>query len=259
MYKMQNRIDTLFQTKKNNIISIYYTAGYPTLNDTLTIAKELQQCGIDMLEIGMPFSDPLADGPTIQSSSELAIKNGMTIEVLFNQLKDLRQHIKIPVILMGYYNPILQFGSDKFFKKAVELGIDGVIIPDLPIDDYRENYQSLFSDTGLKNILLITPQTSDSRIHLIDAISGGFIYAVSSASTTGSAENKLLEQEEYLNNISQMNLKNPFIVGFGINNVRDLHFVSRYANGAIIGSAFVRAITTGNLKNQIRNFIKPLL
>lgn len=256
---MQNRIDTLFQTKKNNIISIFYTAGYPSLNDTLTIAKELQQCGVDMIEIGIPFSDPLADGPTIQSSSELSIKNGMTIEVLFNQLKNLRQHIQIPIILMGYYNPVLQYGANLFFKKAAELGIDGVIIPDLPIDEYREHYQLLFSEIGLKNILLITPQTSDSRIHLIDAISGGFIYAVSSASTTGSTENKLLEQEEYLNKINQMKLKNPFIVGFGINNVRDLHFVNRYANGSIIGSVFVKAIATGNLKNQIQNFIKPLI
>lgn len=255
---MKNRIDQLFQQKKKNIISIYFTAGYPHLNDTLTIAKELESNGIDLLEIGIPFSDPLADGPVIQQSSEVSITNGMSINVLLNQLNELRQHIKIPVVLMGYYNPILQFGMDSFLEKIMEIGIDGLIIPDLPLEEYLELYQEKFESLNLKNILLITPQTSEKRIRLIDQASNGFIYAVSSASTTGNSTNKLNHQTEYLSRISNMPLKNPIMVGFGIRHKSDIQLIKPYASGVIIGSAFIQAISKENLKESISKFIYSL-
>ena len=200
---MKNRIDLLFKQKTTGITSIYFTAGFPELNNTLIIAKELQANGIDMLEIGIPFSDPLADGPVIQQSSEDAIRNGMSIEVLFQQLSELRQHIHIPVLLMGYYNPILQYGVKQFLQKAASIGIDGLIIPDLPLDEYQEHYQFLFERLNLKNVLLITPQTQEKRIKLIDEVSGGFIYVVSSSSTTGGTQNNSAHLKEYLQKLSQ--------------------------------------------------------
>lgn len=255
---MKNRIDQLFQQKKKDILSIYFTAGYPHLNDTLSIAKELEVNGADLLEIGIPFSDPLADGPVIQQSSEVAITNGMSINVLFNQLNELRQHIKIPVVLMGYYNPILQFGMDSFLEKVMKIGIDGLIIPDLPLEEYQELYQKKFDKLNLKKILLITPQTSEKRIRLIDQVSNGFIYAVSSASTTGDQTNKLINQEEYLRRISLMGLKNPILVGFGISNKSDIQLIKPYTSGVIIGSAFIKSISKEKLKESISNFIYSL-
>ena len=200
-----NRINKLFQEKKKDILSIYFTAGFPQLNDAKTIINELTANGVDMIEIGMPFSDPLADGPTIQKSSEIALENGMTIKLLFKQLENLRNgNPKIPLILMGYLNPVLQYGIDKFCKDASALGIDGVIIPDLPMQEYMDEYKSIFEKYNLKNIFLITPQTSERRVKLIDNNSDGFIYMVSSASTTGGVNAIGTEQENYVKRIQQM-------------------------------------------------------
>lgn len=255
---MKNRIDELFENKKGNILSMYFTAGFPQLNDTITIAKELQAQGVDMLEIGIPFSDPLADGPVIQRSSEIALRNGMSISLLFEQLKECRKHIHIPLILMGYFNPMLQYGIELFLEKAKEVGIDGLIIPDLPVKEYEDEYKTLFDHYQLKNVLLVTPQTSDERIRKIDSISGGFIYVVSSSSTTGKADSKILQQKKYLEKVYSLQLKNPTLVGFGISNSDDLKIVNQYAEGAIIGTAFINAISSGEIRSNISTFIQSL-
>lgn len=236
---MANRIQNkLLEDKK--LLSIYFTAGYPHLNDTVNIIKDLEQAGVDFIEIGLPFSDPLADGPTIQESSTQALKNGMTTEVLFEQLKDIRKSVSIPLILMGYFNPMLQYGIEKFCQKCSEIGIDGLIIPDLPVDVYHKQYQAIFEAHGLTNIFLITPQTSEERIRYIDSISNGFIYMVSSASTTGSQSGFGEEQQAYFKRIADMNLNNPQIIGFGINNKETFQTATQFAKGAIIGSAFIK-------------------
>lgn len=252
-----NRINQKLQQDKK-LLSIYFTAGYPKLDDTVSIIQNLEKSGVDMIEIGLPFSDPLADGPTIQVSSTQALKNGMTTEVLFNQLKDIRKSVNIPLIIMGYFNPILQFGVEAFCKKCQEIGIDGLIIPDLPVDVYNENYKAIFEAYGLINIFLITPQTSKERIRFIDSISKGFIYMVSSASTTGAKSGFGDEQLAYFERISNMNLKNPQIVGFGISNHHTFKQATTYATGAIIGSAFIKHLTE-NGTNQIDAFIDHVL
>ena len=256
-----NRINKLFQEKKKNILSIYFTAGFPELNDTTTIIKGLENNGVDMIEIGMPFSDPLADGPTIQHSSEVALKNGMTIKLLFQQLaKSKIRNSTSAILLMGYLNPVLQYGVEKFCKDASELGIDGVILPDLPMQEYLDEYKSIFEKYALKNIFLITPQTSESRIRLIDEHSDGFIYMVSSASTTGAKEGIGVDQENYFKRIKEMQLKNPLVIGFGISDNQTFSKACEYANGAIIGSAFVKAIDKNDdLKNNINNFVQNIL
>ena len=237
-----NRINQKLQEDKK-LLSIYFTAGYPNLNDTVTIVKNLEQSGVDMIEIGLPFSDPLADGPTIQASSTQALKNGMTSEKLFEQLNDIRKSVKIPLIIMGYFNPILQYGVEAFCTKCQEVGIDGLIIPDLPVDVYHEDYKATFDKYGLINVFLITPQTSDKRIRYIDSISSGFIYMVSSASTTGAKAGFGEEQTNYFKRIADMNLNNPQIVGFGIINNSTFAQATQYANGAIIGSAFIKHLS----------------
>jgi len=239
---MTNRIQQKLQEDKK-LLSIYFTAGYPNINDTVTTIKNLEDSGVDMIEIGLPFSDPLADGPTIQASSTQALKNGMTSELLFDQLKDIRKSVEIPLIIMGYFNPILQYGVEAFCKACQDVGIDGLIIPDLPVDVYHEQYQSTFESYGLINIFLITPQTSDERIRYIDSISHGFIYMVSSASTTGAKTGFGAEQDAYFNRIDKMNLKNPQIVGFGISNKETFSHATTHAKGAIIGSAFIKHVT----------------
>ena len=260
MHFKMNRINKLFQNKKGDILSIYFTAGYPGLNDTGAIINELQANGVDMIEIGMPFSDPLADGPTIQRSSEIALDNGMSIQLLFEQLKDVRKNSEeTTLILMGYLNPVLQYGMEKFCKDASALGIDGVIIPDLPMQEYLDEYRSIFEKYNLKNIFLITPQTSEKRIRLIDENSDGFIYMVSSSSTTGGISAIGEEQEDYFKRIHQMKLKNPVVIGFGISDHQTFSKACEYANGAIIGSAFVKAISGSNdLKNSIEKFIEGI-
>jgi tryptophan synthase alpha chain len=251
-----NRINQKLQTDKK-LLSIYFTAGYPKINDTVTVLKELQTSGVDMVEIGMPFSDPLADGPTIQNSGSKALKNGMTTNLLFEQLKDIRKEIDIPLILMGYLNPILQYGMTAFCKKCKEIGIDGLIIPDLPVAEYHEKYQSIFEANNLINIFLITPQTSDERIRFIDKISRGFIYMVSTASTTGGRNSFDEKQTAYFKRIADMNLKNPQIIGFGISNNKTFVQATQFSKGAIIGSAFIKQLTKESTKG-IKSFIKKI-
>jgi tryptophan synthase alpha chain len=252
-----NRIQQKLKEEKK-LLSIYFTAGFPKLNDTASIIKALENAGVDMIEIGLPFSDPLADGETIQASSKQALKNGMATTILFQQLKEIRKTVKIPLIIMGYFNPILQFGVEHFCSKCSETGIDGVIIPDLPVDVFQNNYRALFKKYGLINVFLITPQTSVNRIRYIDSISNGFIYMVSSASVTGTQNNYGLQQLNYFERIASMQLKNPQIVGFGIFNTETFNQAVKYAKGAIIGSAFIKHLRTYGLKD-IKGFIDSLL
>ena len=252
-----NRINQKLKENKK-LLSIYFTAGYPNLNDTVTIIQDLEKSGVDMIEIGLPFSDPLADGPTIQASSTQALKNGMTTEALFSQLKDIRKSINIPLIIMGYFNPMLQYGVEAFCKKCAEIGIDGLIIPDLPVDVYNEQYKATFEKYGLINVFLITPQTSVERINFIDSISNGFIYMVSSASVTGSNSGFGDEQTKYFKRIAEMNLKNPQIIGFGISNNETFTQATSRAKGAIIGSAFIKHLTNNGV-NTITNFVSSIL
>ncbi len=254
---MMNRIQHKLNEDKK-LLSIYFTAGYPSLNDTVSIIESLENSGVDMIEIGLPFSDPLADGPTIQASSTQALKNGMTTEVLFNQLKDIRKTVSIPLIIMGYFNPMLQYGVENFCKKCHEIGIDGLIIPDLPVDVYHEEYQATFEKYGLTNVFLITPQTSDERIRYIDSVSNGFIYMVSSASTTGAKTGFGEEQLNYFKRINDMTLNNPQIVGFGISNSETFTQATTYAKGAIIGSAFIKHLNQNGI-STIPNFTKSII
>ncbi|WP_242157938.1 tryptophan synthase subunit alpha [Aestuariivivens sediminis] len=251
-----NRIQTKLKEDKK-LLSIYFTAGFPKLNDTVSIIQSLEHNGVDLIEIGLPFSDPLADGPIIQDSSTQALKNGMSTEILFNQLSGIRKSVSIPLIIMGYFNPMLQFGVEAFCKKCQEIGIDGLIIPDLPIDVYDEEYRSTFEKYGLINVFLITPQTSDQRIKYIDSISNGFIYMVSSASTTGAKSGFGKEQTDYFGRIAELNLKNPQIVGFGISNNPTFTQATQFAKGAIIGSAFVKHLTDHGT-SAISEFIKEI-
>jgi tryptophan synthase alpha chain len=251
----QNRLSHTFATKKN-ILNIYFTAGFPNLEDTTLIIKALQDSGADMIEIGMPFSDPLADGETIQKSSQKAIDNGMTLHLLFDQLKDIRKKVDIPLLLMGYLNTVLQFDIEKFCKQCEEIGIDGVILPDLPMTEYLEDYQPLFETHGLANIFLITPQTSEDRIKQIAKVSNGFIYMVSTASTTGTKEGTSQEQIPYFQRIKAMNLPIPKLIGFGISDKKSFEVANQYAEGAIIGSAFIKMLSQSkDINKDIRDFI----
>ena len=242
-----------------NILNIYLTAGYPKLEDTLKIATELAKNSVDIIEIGMPFSDPLADGPTIQNSSKIAIKNGITIAKIFEQIEEIRKTTNIPILLMGYYNQVLQYGANAFFKKAKEVGVNGFIIPDLPLDIYQKEYQQLLKSLELNMIFLITPQTSDARIKKIDKLSTGFIYVVSSYSVTGSKNDISAQQIEYFKRIKALNLNNPTLVGFGIHNKETFQTACKYTNGAIIGSAFIKTLeNSDNLKQSIGEFINGI-
>ncbi|MFO7369651.1 MAG: tryptophan synthase subunit alpha [Bacteroidales bacterium] len=253
-----NRINRLFK-EKSNILSIYFTAGHPTLNSTEPVIKALSDSGADMIEIGMPFSDPMADGPVIQSSSSVALKNGMSLKLMFSQLKDIRKITDIPLLLMGYLNPVLQYGVEKFCSDCAEAGIDGIILPDMPMDIYQEEYQQVFEKNGLFNIFLISPQTSDERIRMIDDASNGFIYMVSSSSTTGVKKGFSPEQVTYFERIRDMRLKNPSLVGFGISTHESFATVCQYARGAIIGSAFVKMLAgSSDLEMDIGKFIQEI-
>jgi tryptophan synthase alpha chain len=254
---MENRITSLFKRKDKKIRSIYFTAGYPQLNDTQSIIIELAKNGVDLIEIGIPFSDPVADGPVIQHSSEIALKNGMTINLLFEQLKEIRKSVSIPLILMGYLNPVMQYGIENFCKKCRETGIDGTIIPDLPPEIFEEEYRKIFEENFLSNIFLITPQTSGERIRKIDAASTGFIYMVSSSATTGAKGAFNDEQVSYFGRISKMQLNSKRLIGFGISDKASFEKASGFANGAIIGSAFIKAIEgEGAIENKVKNFIQ---
>lgn len=252
-----NRINQKLRENKK-LLSIYFTAGFPKINDTVSIIENLEKSGVDFIEIGLPFSDPLANGPTIQASSAKALDNGMTTEVLFNQLKEIRKTVKIPLIIMGYFNPIMQYGVENFCKKCAEIGIDGLIIPDLPLDVYNENYKAIFEKYGLINVFLITPQTSLERIQFIDKISDGFIYMVSSASVTGSQNAFGKSQDDYFKRIADLNLKSPQIVGFGISNAETFKQATKYAKGAIIGSAFVKYLAENGTAN-IHKFVNKII
>ena len=236
-----NRINQLFQQKFENILSVYFTAGFPKLEDTLPTLQCLQANGVDLIEIGIPFSDPLADGLVIQQSSHLALKNGMSIRKLFEQLEDVRSEINIPLIMMGYLNPIMQFGFENFCKECSRVGVDGMIIPDLPMADFLNEYKEIAEKFGLEFIFLITPETSEDRILEIDRHTNSFIYMVSSAAVTGT-QNTFDNKIEYFNLINAMNLKNPRLIGFGISNKSTRDVVNRYSSGAIIGSAFIKAL-----------------
>jgi len=251
-----NRINkTLNQDKK--LLSIYFTAGFPQIEDTVPILEQLQEADVDMIELGLPFSDPLADGPTIQESSTQALRNGMTTDKLFTQLEGIRNRINVPMIVMGYFNPMMQYGVERFCKRCQEVGIDGLIIPDLPADVYHEQYQSLFQQYGLLNMFLITPQTPDERIRYIDQVSEGFIYMVSSAATTGAQGSFGDTQQHYFQRIADMKLQSKLLVGFGISNAETYQAAVAHSQGAIIGSAFIKHLEA-NGNQSVLEFVKTI-
>lgn len=253
-----NRIDQAFESGNKDILNVYFTAGYPGLDDTIRIAKALESAGADMIEIGIPFSDPVADGPTIQESSTQALKNGMNLKLLMKQLEGLREQVSIPVLLMGYVNPILQYGFETFCQDCERVGVDGLILPDLPLYEYEELYQGVLEKHGLYNIFLISPQTLDSRIRKIDELSSGFVYMVSSSSITGAKGDISEEQINYFNRVNSMGLKNKRLIGFGISNRKTFGEACEYADGAIIGSAFIKLLSEDASDNNIRKFIQEI-
>ncbi|MEP2671158.1 MAG: tryptophan synthase subunit alpha [Cyclobacteriaceae bacterium] len=255
----ENRINTLFKKNKKELLSVYYTAGFPVLEDTVRIGKLLEESGADILEIGVPFSDPVADGPVIQASNKTALDNGMTLRLLLDQVKELRSQVKAPIILMGYFNPILQFSVKAFCEAAGAAGVDGLIIPDLPLLEYQEMYQATFKTNGLQNIFLISPTTTEERIRAIDKVSDGFIYAVSSSSTTGAKKEFSKEQRAYFERLKNMNLKNPLLIGFGVSNRDTFAAVCQYSAGAIVGSAFISMLKeSSDLERDIPEFVEVL-
>lgn len=254
-----NRLKNCFLNKKNQVLSIFFTAGFPNLEDTLPIIQYLSNAGVDIIEIGFPFSDPLADGPIIQNSNQIAIKNGMNLKLLFQQLKNVREYTQIPLILMGYLNPILQFGIKEFFENCSNIGIDGLILPDMPLEYYQNHFKNYFESYNIANIFLITPQTSSERIHLLDKITNGFLYVVSSNTVTGG--NSMLENQiTYFQRIQSYNLQNPTLIGFGIHNKKTFDFACQFSHGAIIGSAFIQFLKNSNGVNQnnIREFVQSI-
>jgi tryptophan synthase alpha chain len=256
---IQNRITDLFAQKNERLLNVYFTAGFPKLDDTMTILRGLQGAGVDLVEIGMPYSDPVADGETIQKSNGVALENGMSLKTLFAQLADCRQEINVPILLMGYINPVLQFGVENFCRMCREVGVDGVILPDLPLDLYIDEYAETFREFGILNVHLITPQTSDERIRFIDEESDGFIYMVSSASITGAVSGISDPMRTYFERIQEMNLRNPRLIGFGINDHETFDTASQYANGAIVGSAFIRHLDQqGTSPESIEAFVKTI-
>ena len=258
---MTNRIDKLFREKDGEILSIYITAGYPELDDTVRLLEALQEYGADMVEIGIPFSDPLADGPVIQQSSQQALRNGMTLDHLFRQLGEVRERVTIPLVLMGYLNPVLQMGMETFVSRCRNTGIDGVIIPDLPPAEYETQYLEMFRRYGIYNALLITPQTDESRIRKIAGLSEGFLYLVAAASTTGTRDSVGDQQRNYFQRISEMKLPLPGLIGFGISNRETFLAACTFARGAIIGSAFIRALGAENslgLDLRVQRFINEI-
>ena len=254
-----SRIKELFERKQQNILNVYCTAGYPELNSTREVMKALQDNGADLIELGIPYSDPLADGPVIQASGSKAIQNGMTVAKLFEQLKDFRKEINVPVILMGYINQVLQYGFERFCADAESLGIDGLIFPDLPMYEFENEYKDSIKKHNLDFIFLVTPETSEQRIKKLDSLSSGFLYAVSSSSTTGKEKDFSLT-EKYLQKLKAMNLKNPVLVGFGIKDKETFDTACKYANGAIIGTAYIKALENATgVKEVTKQFLDKIL
>lgn len=254
-----SRIETLFSRKKERVLNVYCTAGYPELNSTLEVILTLEASGADLIELGMPYSDPLADGPVIQASSTKALQNGMSIAVLFEQLKSLRAKTQIPLILMGYMNPVIQYGFQKFCEEAAEVGVDGLILPDLPEYEYETMYGEIIKQSGLDFIFLITPETSMERIKKLDSLSSGFLYAVSSSATTGN-EKDFDQVAKYLQRLKDMQLQNPVLVGFGIKDKATFDTACKYANGAIIGSAYIKALEQpGDIQSLTKKFLNQVL
>jgi tryptophan synthase alpha chain len=258
MTQHTNRLKQLFNSDKKDLLSIFFTAGYPQLGSTLTIAEALEKSGADFLEIGFPYSDPVADGPVNQHSSQVALQNGMTLNVLFEQLADLRKKITIPVLLMGYLNPVLQYGMERFCKKAAEVGVDGIIVPDLPIHEYETLYAGCFKENNLSNIFMVTPQTSEERIRKIDGLSSSFIYLLSASIITGQAVQQSDVIENYYRRIKAMNLQNPSIFGFGIKDNRTFTKACEYGRGAIVGSSFVKLTGEEAYLEKIPAFVKAI-
>ncbi len=260
-----NRIQQLFKSlqdqENRKVLSIFFTAGFPTLESTLEILKDLEESEVDLIEIGIPFSDPLADGPVIQESSRVALENGMNLELLFEQLQTMRQHVSIPVILMGYFNPVFTYGVEKFVKQCTAVGVDGVILPDLPLAFYKANYQSLFEEAGLSNICLISPETSEDRIRTIDDNSNGFIYAVSTSSTTGNST-KNIDSSIYLKGVKDLKLENPVMTGFNIKDYTSFQNATIHTSGGIIGTAFMKCLSKikdgSSRRNEIKTFISSI-
>ncbi len=255
-----NRIDKLFTDKKQNILSIYFTAGHPYLDSTPTIIKTLAKAGVDMIEIGIPFSDPVADGPVIQKSSHTALENGMSLARLFKQLEDIRKEVSIPLLLMGYLNPVIQYGIKEFAEKCRQIGIDGTILPDLPLDIYQEEFKPDFDANGLYNVFLATPQTSNTRFRILDQESSGFLYMVAASATTGVRQGFEDYQMNYFERIKKLNLRLPRLIGFGISSNNTFKHACKYASGAIIGSAFVNILEKeGDMESNITDFIRGIV
>lgn len=254
-----SRLQNLFAKKNNRVLNVYCTAGYPNLDSTLTVMKALEANGADIIELGMPYSDPLADGPVIQASGNIALANGMTIKVLFEQLKDLRKTVAVPVILMGYMNPVLQYGLENFCADAAAVGVDGLILPDLPEFEFETEYGAIIKKYGLDFIFLVTPETSEERLKKLDALSTGFLYAVSSSATTGSDQD-FSAVEKYLHRLQAMPLKNPVLVGFGIKDKATFDSAAKYSNGAIIGTAFIKALeNTKDIPQSVKQFLTAVI
>lgn len=256
-----NRIDALFARKKHEVLSIYMTAGYPRLEDTVPVLEALESGGADLVEIGMPFSDPLADGPVIQQSSQKALENGMSIRVLFEQLEAVRETVQIPLVLMGYLNPVLQFGMEEFLAACSRVGVDGLILPDLPADEYESEYRDLFDSHGIRNILLITPQTGEDRVRRLSRLSGGFLYMVADAGTTGARSRVENHQLDYFRRTEALDLGIPRLVGFGISNRDTFLAACEFGQGAIIGSAFIQSLSRveGDPRSAVSDFLKGIL
>jgi len=256
---MENRLHQLFKNAKKPLLSVFYTAGFPQLDDTSRVATSLEKAGADLIEIGIPFSDPVADGPTIQQSNKAALDNGITLAIILKQVKEIRKVANLPIILMGYLNPVMQYGVEKFAKDAAAAGVDGVILPDMPVAEYEKDYRNIFEEAGLLLTFLISPTTSDERIRVIDRLSGGFIYAVSASSTTGAKSGFAGEQIQYFERLKKMKLKNPFLIGFGISNKETFKQASEFGAGAIVGSAFVNMLRESkSLETDINTFVQSI-
>jgi tryptophan synthase alpha chain len=253
---MKNRITGLFEKKKKNILSVFITAGFPRLDSAVQITKLLEESGADMVEFGIPFSDPVADGPVIQESNKIALDNGMTLKILLGQVREIRKAVNLPIVLMGYVNPVLQFGIEAFCKEASEAGVDGLILPDLPVDEYESDFKTVAESNGLLTVFLISPTTSLQRIRKVDAASRGFVYAVSASSTTGMKADFSVDQLNYFQRLAELKLKNPILIGFGISNNKTFMNACEFVEGAIVGSAFITMVkSSSDLRKDIREFV----